>query len=79
MPAAPAVPRSVEQWVEQTAAAAASGGEQAGSAENPVVVESPNQAQRIISTQQAQLEEMKQQMATVEASMRRQYEVALEK
>ena len=78
LPVAPTVPRSVGEWVEQSAAATASGGEQAGSAEDPVMVESPSRAQQLISAQQAQLEEMKRQVATVEASLRRQYEVAVE-
>ena len=77
--ATPGIPRSVEQWVAQTAAAATSGGEQAGSAENPLIVGSPNTAQRLISEQQAQLEEMKRQMVATEASLRHQYDVALEK
>ena len=77
--ATPGAPRSVEQWVAQATAAATSGSERMGSAHNPVIVGSPNMAQRLISEQQAQLEEMKRQMVATEASLRHQYDVALEK
>ena len=49
----------MEQWVAQTAAETNPDVGQQGSSGDPIIIHSPNAAQRLILNQQAQLEEMR--------------------
>ena len=68
---------NVAQWVADTAAAAAGGAEQLGTAANPITVETPNESQLLILSQKKQLEEMKKELAAKEAALRQQFDIAV--
>ena len=79
VPAVPNVQGNVAQWVVETAAAAAGGAKQIGTAANPVIVDQLNEAQILIVNQQKQLEEMRRQLAASETSLKQRYDAAVEK
>ena len=69
--------RSVEQWVAQTVAAMVPDIGQQGSSGDPIVIHSPNSAQRLILNQQVQLEEMRRQVEATESSLRHRFDAAV--
>ena len=80
-PAPPNAAHSIEQWVAKAAAAGAAVPdiERQGSVENPIVVNSPTSAQRLIEAQQAQLGQMRRQVEASEAALQCQFDNAVAK